>query len=61
MQHIGGFEGMITSVTATAARRSGYMTFWGSQEAIRTSEEAVNELREESAEAGDDTIAGTER
>ena len=52
---------MITSVTATAARRSGYMTFWGSQEAIRTSEEAVNELREESAEAGDDTIAGTER
>jgi hypothetical protein len=37
------------------------ITFWESEEAMRASEEVANRLREESAEAGSDTIAGVER
>ena len=37
------------------------ITFWESEEAMRASEEAANRLREESAEAGGDTITGVER
>ena len=59
-RQIEGFKGMI----ALADRQSGKtlgITFWESEEAMRTSEEEANRLREESAEAGGATIAGVER
>ncbi len=56
-KQIDGFEGTITLGDRRRGRALG-ITFWEIQEAMRTSEEASNELREESAEAGDDTIAG---
>src|SRR5919202_1605058 len=37
------------------------ITFWENEEAMRASEEAASRMREESAEAGGDTIAGVER
>jgi hypothetical protein len=37
------------------------VTFWESEEALRASEEAADKLREDSAEAMSDTIAGVER
>ena len=55
-----GFEGMI----ALGDRQSGktlVITFWESEELMRASGEAAARLREESAEAGDDTIADVER
>ena len=55
-----GFKGMM----ALADRQSGKtlgITFWESEEAMRASEEEANRLREESAEAGGETIAGVER
>ena len=55
-----GFQGMIALVD----RHSGKtleITFWESEGAMRTSEEAANSLREGSAETGGDTIAGVER
>jgi len=55
-----GFKGMI----ALGDRQSGKMlgiTFWESEEAMRASEEEANRLREESAEASEETIAGVER
>lgn len=55
-----GFEGMIALVDRRSGKTLG-ITFWESEEAMRTSEEAANQLREGSAEAGGDTIAGVER
>jgi heme-degrading monooxygenase HmoA len=55
-----GFKGMII----LGDRQSGNsrsITFWESEEAMRASEEAANRLREESAEAGGETIVGVER
>ncbi len=55
-----GFKGM----AALADRQTGKtlsVTFWESEQALRASEEAANSLREESAEAMSDTIAGVER
>ena len=55
-----GFKGMI----ALADRQSGKtlgITFWESEEAMRASEEAANQLRQESAEIGGEEIAGVER
>ncbi len=55
-----GFEGMV----ALADRQSGKtlgITFWQSEEALKASEEAADRLREDSAEAMSDTIAGVER
>jgi len=55
-----GFKGLI----ALGDRQSGKalsITLWESEEAMRVSEEAANRLREESAEAGGDTIASVER
>jgi hypothetical protein len=49
---------------ALGDRRSGKtlgITFWESEEAMRASEEAADRMREETAEAGGDTIAGVER
>jgi heme-degrading monooxygenase HmoA len=55
-----GFEGMV----ALADRKTGTtlgITFWESEEALKASEEAAQRLREESAQAMSDTIAGVER
>ena len=51
-------------MAALADRQTGKtlgVTFWESEEALRASEEAANSLREESAEAMSDMIAGVER
>ncbi len=55
-----GFKGMIALGDRQSGKTLG-ITFWESEEAMRTSEEAANRLREETAEAGGDTIAGVER
>ena len=55
-----GFKGMIALGDRYSGRTLG-ITFWESEEAMRTSEEAAKRLREDSAEAGGDTIASVER
>jgi heme-degrading monooxygenase HmoA len=55
-----GFKGMIALGDRHGGKTLG-ITFWESEEAMRASEEAANRLREESAEAGGDTIASVER
>jgi heme-degrading monooxygenase HmoA len=55
-----GFKGMIALGDRHSGRTLG-ITFWESEEAMRTSEEAAKRLREESAKAGGDTIASVER
>jgi heme-degrading monooxygenase HmoA len=55
-----GFKGMIALGDHHSGRTLG-ITFWETEEAMRASEEAANRLREESAEASDDTIASVER
>ena len=55
-----GFKGMIALGDRHSGKTLG-ITFWESEEAMRTSEEAAKRLREESAQAGGDTIASVER
>jgi heme-degrading monooxygenase HmoA len=55
-----GFKGMIALGDRQSGKTLG-ITFWESEELMRASEEAAARLREESAEAGDDTIADVER
>ena len=55
-----GFKGMIALGDRQSGKTIG-MTFWESEEAMHASEEAANRLREESAEASGETIAGVER
>jgi len=55
-----GFKGMIALGDRHSGRTLG-ITFWESEEAMRTSEEAAKRLREESAKAGSDTIISVER
>ena len=57
---IEGFKGMIALGDRHSGRTVG-ITFWETEEAMRVSEEAANRLREESAQAGGDTIASVER
>ena len=60
LQQQDGFKGM----TTLADRQSGTtlgITFWESEEALRASEEAADRLREDSARAMSDTVAGVER
>jgi heme-degrading monooxygenase HmoA len=59
-RQMGGFKGMIALGDRESGKTLG-ITFWESEEAMRASEEAAEELREESAEAGGDTIEGVER
>jgi heme-degrading monooxygenase HmoA len=59
-KQIEGFKGMIALGDRHSGKTIG-ITFWESEEAMRASEEATNRLREESAEAGGDSIAGVER
>ena len=55
-----GFKGMIALGDRQGGKTLG-ITFWESEEAMRASEEAANELRQESAEVGGEQIAGVER
>jgi heme-degrading monooxygenase HmoA len=55
-----GFKGMIVLGDRHSGKTLG-ITLWESEEAMRTSEEAAKRLREESAQAGGDTIASVER
>ena len=57
---IDGFSGMIALGDRQSGKTLG-ITFWESEEAMRASEEAASRMREESAEAGGDTIASVER
>ena len=59
-KQIEGFKGMIALGDRQSGKTLG-ITFWESEELMRTSEEAAARLCEESAEAGGDTIAGVER
>jgi len=59
-KQIDGFKGMIALGDRHSGKTLG-ITFWESEEAMRASEEAANRLREESAEAGRETIASVER
>ena len=60
LQQQDGFKGMAALADRQTGRTLG-VTFWESEEALRASEEAANRLREDSAEAMSDTIAGVER
>ena len=60
MQQQDGFKGFI----ALGDRQSGKLigvSFWESEQAMRSSEEVADRTRRESAEAMSDTIAGVER
>ena len=60
LREMDGFSGVI----GLADRQSGRVvsvTLWETEEAMRASEEATNRLRENSAEATSETIAGVER
>jgi heme-degrading monooxygenase HmoA len=55
-----GFKGMVALADRKTGKTLG-ITFWESEEALKASEEAADRLREDSAEAMSDTIAGVER
>jgi heme-degrading monooxygenase HmoA len=55
-----GFKGIIALTDRQSGKLLG-ITFWESEEAMRASEEGASRLREESAEAGEGTVAGVER
>lgn len=55
-----GFKGMVALADRQTGKTIG-ITFWESEEALKASEEAADRLREDSAEAMSDTIAGVER
>jgi heme-degrading monooxygenase HmoA len=55
-----GFKGMIALGDRQSGKTLG-ITFWESEEAMRATEEDANQLREQSAEAVGQQIAGVER
>jgi heme-degrading monooxygenase HmoA len=60
LKELDGFNGAL----GFADHQSGKVlavTLWESEQAMRASEEAANQLRDESAEAASETIAGVER
>ena len=60
LEGLDGFSGILGLVD----RQSGKViavTLWESEEALRASEEAANRLRDEGAEAANETITGVER
>jgi heme-degrading monooxygenase HmoA len=60
LNELEGFNGIL----GLADRQSGRVlavTLWETEEAMRTSEEAANRLRDESAEAASETKVGVER
>jgi heme-degrading monooxygenase HmoA len=59
-KQLDGFKGMIALGDRQSGKTMG-ITFWEDEEALRASEEAANQLREETAEASGEEIAGVER
>ena len=60
LRELDGFNGAL----GLADRRSGKVlavSLWENEQAMRASEEAANQLRDETAEAASETIAGVER
>ena len=60
LEELDGFSGIL----GLADRQSGKVvavTLWESEQAMRASEDAANQLRDDSAEATSETIAGVER
>ena len=55
-----GFKGLIALGDRQSGKSLG-ITFWESEEALRVSEEAANQMRQESAEDLGEQIAGVER
>ncbi len=55
-----GFKGMIALGDRQSGKTLG-ITLWESEEAMRASEEAANQLRSETAEASGEELAGVER
>ncbi len=55
-----GFKGMIALGDRQSGKTLG-ITLWESEEAMRASEEVAKQLRQESAEASSEQIAGVER
>jgi heme-degrading monooxygenase HmoA len=60
LQQQEGFEGLVALTDRQSGKTLG-ITFWGSEQALRASEEAADRLRDESAQTMRDTIAGVER
>ena len=54
-----GFKGII-ALTDRQARKMVWITFWESEEAMRASEEAANQLREQTVEVAGGMVAGVE-
>ena len=55
-----GFEGMVALTDQQTGKTLG-ITFWESEEALEASEEVADRLREDTAQAMSETIAGVER
>ena len=55
-----GFKGLIALGDRQSGKTLG-ITLWESEEALHASQEAANQLREESAEASGEQVAGVER
>ncbi len=54
-----GFKGII-ALTDRQARKMVWITFWESEEAMGASEEAANQLREQTVEVAGGMVAGVE-
>jgi hypothetical protein len=59
-RNIAGFSGILFLVDRETGKAL-TVTLWESEQAMRDSEEEANRLRQESAEAAGETIAGVER
>ena len=55
-----GFKGII-ALTDRQGREMVWITFWESEEAMRASEEAANQLSEQTVEVAGGMVAGVER
>jgi heme-degrading monooxygenase HmoA len=60
IQEMDGFQGVYFLVDRQSGKGLS-ITLWESEEAMRASEEAANQLRSESAEASGEEILGVER
>jgi heme-degrading monooxygenase HmoA len=60
VRQMDGFKGLIALEDRQSGKTLG-ITFWESEEAMRASEEAANRMRNQTAEASGEQIAGVER
>lgn len=60
VKDISGWRGIITLVDRTSGSAK-TITFWDGQESLRGSETMADQLRQEAAEAGGETITGVQR